>query len=80
LLHNSGTRPCYPYPPSLKLRRGAGEGFESRRCVDIYSRSGVNNLSRKLIVLAEPTGLEPATFRVTGERSNQLNYGSAIIS
>ena len=27
--------------------------------------------------LAEPTGLEPATSHVTGERSNQLNYGSA---
>ena len=28
--------------------------------------------------LAEPTGLEPATSHVTGERSNQLNYDSAI--
>ena len=28
--------------------------------------------------LAEPTGLEPATSDVTGRRSNQLNYDSAI--
>lgn len=26
--------------------------------------------------MAEPTGLEPATSHVTGERSNQLNYDS----
>src|SRR4051794_35095341 len=26
------------------------------------------------LILAEPTGLEPATSDVTGRRSNQLNY------
>lgn len=26
--------------------------------------------------MAEPTGLEPATSDVTGQRSNQLNYDS----
>ncbi len=30
------------------------------------------------IELAEPTGLEPATSDVTGRRSNQLNYDSAL--
>src|SRR5258708_11696375 len=30
--------------------------------------------------LAEPTGLEPATSDVTGRRSNQLNYDSALSS
>lgn len=28
--------------------------------------------------MAEPTGLEPATSDVTGRRSNQLNYDSAL--
>ena len=28
--------------------------------------------------MAEPTGLEPATSDVTGRRSNQLNYDSAV--
>jgi hypothetical protein len=27
-------------------------------------------------LMAEPTGLEPATSDVTGRRSNQLNYDS----
>jgi hypothetical protein len=29
-------------------------------------------------LLAEPTGFEPATSDVTGRRSNQLNYDSAL--
>ena len=32
-----------------------------------------------LRLVAEPTGLEPATSDVTGRRSNQLNYDSAKI-
>ncbi len=29
--------------------------------------------------MAGPTGLEPATSDVTGQRSNQLNYDPAVI-
>jgi hypothetical protein len=31
-----------------------------------------------LILLAERTGLEPATSGVTGRHSNQLNYRSSV--
>ncbi len=33
--------------------------------------------AKLLKIMAEPTGLEPATSDVTGRRSNQLNYDSA---
>ena len=36
----------------------------------------IKNIRREKI-MAEPTGLEPATSDVTGRRSNQLNYDSA---
>ncbi len=32
------------------------------------------------VMMAEPTGFEPATSDVTGRRSNQLNYDSTLNS
>jgi hypothetical protein len=37
-------------------------------------------LGKLLIELAGPTGLEPATSDVTGQRSSQLNYDPATCS
>jgi hypothetical protein len=37
----------------------------------------VMKLGKLLIELAGPTGLEPATSDVTGQRSSQLNYDPA---
>ena len=33
-----------------------------------------DNLITIIILMAGVTGLEPATYRVTGDRSNQLSY------
>ena len=54
-----------------------------------HANSKIWNMERKtgqhlranpLILLAEWTGLEPATPGVTGRYSNQLNYHSCMIS
>src|SRR2546421_9927474 len=37
-----------------------------------------SNEKQPLRLMAEPTGLDPATSDVTGRRSNQLNYDSAL--
>ena len=44
-------------------------------------RAAPKNGSDRLMIqvkMAEPTGFEPATSDVTGRRSNQLNYDSAL--
>ena len=43
---------------------------------NIQNKNGLANFANPLILLAERTGLEPATPGVTGRYSNQLNYRS----
>ncbi len=47
-----------------------------KRAVKVEKRA--LNVTGALFKMAEPTGLEPATSDVTGRRSNQLNYDSAV--
>ncbi len=42
------------------------------------SRVKTSVIAQSFSRVAEPTGLEPATSDVTGRRSNQLNYDSAL--
>gem|GEM_PF-4932162 len=41
-------------------------------------KDGFHRLNSQ-VLMAEPTGFEPATSDVTGRRSNQLNYDSAQV-
>ena len=54
-------------------------GFEAVQTLKIQktSRGDWSWTCKLRDVMAEPTGLEPATSDVTGRRSNQLNYDSA---
>ena len=54
------------------LARGINTSFQSKK-----PRHSKNDEAFKL--LAEQTGLEPATLGVTGRYSNQLNYHSAAV-
>ena len=70
------------------LQAGTGRPVASRSPVCcplfLYSRSQMPNskkafpIGKAFKLVAERTGLEPATPGVTGRYSNQLNYRSAI--
>ena len=47
--------------------------------LDAQEKSLPNQRFSRLYLLAEWTGLEPATPGVTGRYSNQLNYHSAVV-
>ena len=75
---------------SLSATDSTFSGAVCRRTIWIASLMGimVESLKAKAVALqtlksnrlkvAEPTGFEPATSDVTGRRSNQLNYDSAL--
>jgi hypothetical protein len=54
-------------------------GLQAVKTQKTILRNGLLRLLYQDLV-AEPTGLEPATSDVTGRRSNQLNYDSAKTS
>ena len=55
---------------------GAQKGTQWLKMKKAAKRATLKLLIIK-ILMAEPTGLEPATSNVTGWPSNQLNYDSA---
>jgi hypothetical protein len=57
--------------------RKIGDPLDQRRAPKA-KKSRTIRLFFDLLKLAEPTGFEPATSDVTGRRSNQLNYDSAL--
>jgi hypothetical protein len=44
----------------------------------LAKKKGLTRLANPLCLMAGATGLEPATFGVTGRRSNQLNYAPRL--
>jgi len=60
---------------SRRISQGTKKGTTPKKAKPAAS-DGLNPLLIQDLV-AEPTGLEPATSDVTGRRSNQLNYDSA---
>jgi hypothetical protein len=53
-------------------------GMAATRLENTQKQKGLPDWEGLLYLLAERTGLEPATPGVTGRYSNQLNYRSAI--
>jgi hypothetical protein len=58
---------------------GGCEGKKKPPAVEVRAAGLPKKYAQKiLMMMAEPTGFEPATSDVTGRRSNQLNYDSAF--
>ena len=82
LVYTEGVKGSSPLLPTKRIKSGGvaqlvraiachaiGRGFES-----LHSRHFIRLRVIIVIIMAGVTGLEPATYRVTGDRSNQLSY------
>jgi hypothetical protein len=72
-----GTPSCGAWP-AISLGPVIGKGFYGAFESQKQKKKGPTNRAF-FLMLAERTGLEPATPDVTGRYSNQLNYHSVLL-